>query len=183
MRINLINQKPISFNALYIHDNSKNKLSDEQKEIFKTTEATFNKPYSKDKKGRSYLEYLEKYVGKDYYIEKSRFNEKALDLYESFVFYREKEYRYLATLTKEQPLNDEALIYECNDGKDITQIKKLLTAAHIIAVLLILLAIGKFSQKRFFNKPMEEKTTVIVNDSLNKISKDSLNIKRYFIKK
>ena len=89
MKINLINQNHTNFNGLYIHENSKNKLSDEQKEIFKTTEATFNKPYSKDKKGRSYLEYLEKYVGIDYYLEKSRFNEKALDLYESFVFYRE----------------------------------------------------------------------------------------------
>ena len=55
MKINLVNQNQTNFNGLYIHENSKNKLSDEQKEIFKTTEATFNKPYSKDKKGRSYL--------------------------------------------------------------------------------------------------------------------------------
>ena len=90
MKINLINQNHTNFNGLYIHENSKNKLSDVQKEIYKTTESTFNKPYSKDKKGRSYLEYIEKNVGKDYYLEKGRNKENYLDLYESFDFNAQK---------------------------------------------------------------------------------------------
>ncbi|MBQ7764612.1 hypothetical protein IJ384_04500 [bacterium] len=185
MKINLINQNQTNFNGLYIHENSKNKLSDEQKEIYKTTEATFNKPYSKDKKGRSYLEYIEKNIGKDYYLEKGQYKENSLDLYESFDFNDQKNYYYLATLTKEQPLNEDALIYECNNGEKVTQIKKLLKTVYLGAtlLLLIILTTGNMLQKRSINKPMEEKATVMVKDSLNKISKDSLDVTRYFIKK
>ena len=185
MKINLINQNQISFNGLYIHENSKNKLSDVQKEIYKTTEATFNKPYSKDKKGRSYLEYIEKNAGKDYYLEKGQSKENSLDLYESFDFNTQKKYYYLATLTKEQPLNEDALIYECNNGEKVTQIKKLLKTVYLGAIFLLslILIAGNKLQERSINKPIEEKATVIVKDSLNKISKDSLDITRYFIKK
>ena len=185
MKINLVNQNQTNFNGLYIHENSKNKLSDEQKEIFKTTETTFNKPYSKDKNVRSYLEYIEKNAGKDYYLEKGQYKENSLDLYESFDFNDQKNYYYLATLTKEQPLNEDALIYECNNGEKVTQIKKLLKTVYLGAtlLLLIILTTGNMLQKRSINKPMEEKATVMVKDSLNKISKDSLDVTRYFIKK
>ena len=184
MRINLINPKPISFNALYIHDNSKNKLSDEQKEIFKTTEATFNKPYSKDKKGRSYLAYIEKNVGKDYYLEKGQYEENSLDLYESFIFNSQKKYYYLATLTKEKSLNEDALIYECDNAKRVIRDEKLIKLSYLAVSLLALLVTGtQILQKKSINKPGEEKVTVMVKDSLNKISKDSLDVMRYFIKK
>ena len=108
-----------------------------------------------------------------------------MDLYESFDFNARKKYYYLATLTKEQPLNEDALIYECNNGEEVTQIKKLLATVYIGAtlILLIILTAGNVLQKRTINKPMEEKATVIVKDSLNKISKDSLDITKYFIKK
>ena len=184
MKINLINQNQISFNGLYIHENSKNKLSDEQKEIFKTTEATFNKPYSKDKKGRSYLEYIEKNAGKDYYLEKGQYKENSLDLYESFDFNTQKKYYYLATLTKEQPLNEDALIYECDNAKRVTRDEKLIKLSYLAVSLLALLVTGtQILQKKSINKPGEEKVTVMVKDSLNKISKDSLDVMRYFIKK
>ena len=121
----------------FVRNTNKNKLSDEQKEIFKTTETFFNKPYSKDKKGRSYLEYIEKNVGKDYYLEKGQYKENSLDLYESFDFNARKKYYYLATLTKEQPLNEDALIYECNNGEEVTQIKKLLKTVYLGAIFLL----------------------------------------------
>ena len=166
-------------------DNEKKGFLYKQQEIFKTTEAIFNKPYSKDKKGRSYLEYIEKNVGKDYYLEKGQYKENSLDLYESFDFNTQKKYYYLATLTKEQPLNEDALIYECNNGEEVTQIKKLLKTVYLGAIFLLslILIAGNKLQKRSINKPIEEKATVIVKDSLNKISKDSLDVTRYFKKK
>ena len=184
MKINLVNQNQTNFNGLYIHENSKNKLSDEQKEIFKTTETTFNKPYSKDKNGRSYLEYIEKNAGKDYYLEKGQYKENSLDLYESFDFNTQKKYYYLATLTKEQPLNEDALIYECDNAKQVTRDEKLIKLSYLAVSLLALLVTGtQILQKKSINKPGEEKVTVMVKDSLNKISKDSLDVMRYFIKK
>ena len=184
MKINLINQNQISFNGLYIHENSKNKLTDEQKEIFKTTETIFNKPYSKDKKRRSYLEYIEKNAGKDYYLEKGQYKENSLDLYESFDFNTQKKYYYLATLTKEQHLNEDALIYECDNAKRVIRDEKLIKLSYLAVSLLALLVTGtQIPQKKSINKPGEEKVTVMVKDSLNKISKDSLDLTRYFIKK
>ena len=35
MKINLVNQNQTNFNGLYIHENSKNKLTDEQKAQYK----------------------------------------------------------------------------------------------------------------------------------------------------
>jgi hypothetical protein len=184
MKINPINQNQTNFKALYMTIRAKENMSDTQLKIYEDIKEKFNRPFADDKKGRSYMQYLEDMSNLDFFVDTSTSKDSLL-LYERYNKANgEQEKALLWEFIPGTELSEDFLYGECdiakfkyNYGKNMKRF--FYTAAGLAITAFFLLPI---LGKRKVNNSMLENPTTILKDSLNKLSKDTLDLTKHFVK-
>lgn len=185
MKIDSINQT--NFKALYMTQRTKDNLSDTQNKIYEDIKDVFNRPFSQDKRKRSYLQYLEETCGKDFFVDNNNSTE-SLSLYCRYKEQYDSKDVLISEFVPETKLSENWLFAECDREKyliDYTRWMKktLYTAAATAVTLLLCSPILKPVIRNAINKPQSGNTTIAIKDSLNKLSQDTLDLTKHFIKK
>ena len=179
MLINAINNQT-SFKALIIPP--KEKLSPEQQKIVRDLETVLNKIYPHDKEQRSYVDYFEKVCYSDIVL-KNNDKGDAISMYTKNR--SDKKSYYLASYSRGQQVNEQSFTEYC----DMVQTneyfaKKTLKGITGLLLVATLAVVGALTHRACINTGKQAVEVVNpVKDSLQKVSKDTLDLTKQLVKK
>ena len=181
MNIQAINNQA-SFKALIIPKNQV--FTSEQQTIVKEVETVANKRYPHDKNLRSYIDYLEKDAFCDLLL-KSNEDNKSVEMYVKNQY--AKEATYLETFSKERPVEEIAFLEYC----DMIQTNSIYANKTIkgvtgMVIALCMAVIGAIAHKSCTKDTIPVAKEQVVNpikDSLQRVSKDTLDLTKQLMKK
>ena len=181
MQIAAINNQT-NFKALIIQ---KNKIfTSEQKNIVEEVKTIVNKRYPHDKNLRSYIDYLEKDAFCDLLL-KSNEDNKSVEMYIKNQY--EKEPTYLETFSKEKPVEEIAFLEYCDMVQtNSVYANKAIKGVTGIVLAFMLAVIGGMMHKSCTKDAIPTAKEQVINpikDSLQKVSKDTLDLTKQLIKK
>ena len=181
MNIQAINNQT-SFKALIVPKNQV--FTSEQQTIIEEVKTVVNKRYPHDKNLRSYIDYLEKDAFCDLLL-KSNEDNKSVEMYIKNQF--EKEPIYLETFSKEKPVDELAFCEYCDmvqtNSVYANKIIKGITGMVIAFGIAVIGAIAHKSCTKDAIPTVKEQVINPVKDTLQKVSKDTLDLTKQLIRK
>ena len=181
MQIAAINNQT-NFKALIIQ---KNKIfTSEQKNIVEEVKNSVNKRYAHDKNLRSYIDYLEKDAFCDLLLKSNKDN-KSVEMYIKNQY--AKEATYLETFSKERPVEEIAFLEYCDMVQtNSVYANKTIKGITGMVIALCIAVIGAIAHKSCTKDTIPVVKEQVVNpikDSIQKVSKDTLDLTKQLMKK
>ena len=181
MQVSAINNQ-VNFKALIIPKSWI--FTPEQQKIVNDIKTVTNKRYPHDKNLRSYIDYLEEDAFCDLIL-KSNKDKASVEMYIKNTY--QKEPIYLETFSKEKPVEEIAFLEYCDMVQtNSVYANKAIKGVTGVVLAFMLAVIGGMMHKSCTKDAIPTAKEQVINpikDSLQKVSKDTLDLTKQLIKK